>query len=195
MDDKNFNCTAFTGNNGGGYTWTLASRTGAILQELEGMYGPRDKSWTLLGIEFGPDTPKLWYPGLREGRRDVIIQLSRPAFDSHVLACYQLAHECVHLLGPHGDNASTVLDEGLATLYSTDFVTRNFHCQMHSGMPSYDNALDVVRRLLTAQPAVICKLRALQPSLSRVTTQTFIDASLTDIDSALRDEAVAQFVR
>lgn len=37
---------------GSGYTWTMASRSGEILQTLEERYGPRDHSFTLLGVEF-----------------------------------------------------------------------------------------------------------------------------------------------
>jgi hypothetical protein len=58
---KRFCATAVDTNDG--YTWTLTTRLGAILYEIEQACGPRDSSWTVLGVEFGPETPQLWYPG------------------------------------------------------------------------------------------------------------------------------------
>jgi hypothetical protein len=48
----------------GGFGWTLTSRLGDTLKLAESVYGKRDESWTILGVEFsssGP--PQLWYPG------------------------------------------------------------------------------------------------------------------------------------
>ena len=39
---------------GCGYTWTLASRLGDMLHMAEELFGPRDPSYTVLGIEIGP---------------------------------------------------------------------------------------------------------------------------------------------
>jgi hypothetical protein len=46
-----------------GWTYTLITRLGEMLREIEGRYGTRDRDWTLLGIEFGGSRPCLWYPG------------------------------------------------------------------------------------------------------------------------------------
>jgi hypothetical protein len=54
-----------------GYTWTLPSRLGEMLALATQMFGPRDHGYTLLGIEFVADNPRLWYPG----EKDIIIQL------------------------------------------------------------------------------------------------------------------------
>jgi hypothetical protein len=70
-----------------GYTWTLATRMCGILIEIEDLYGARDMTWTPVGVEFGPDTPQLWYPG---STRFIAIQLAMNAVDDNVLACYQL---------------------------------------------------------------------------------------------------------
>lgn len=37
---------------GTGCTWTLSSRLGQMLREAEEQFGERDKSYTILGIEF-----------------------------------------------------------------------------------------------------------------------------------------------
>src|SRR4051812_12688158 len=49
-----------------GYTWTLASRLGDMLHLAETMFGPRDPSYTVLGVEFVADNPRVWYPGNRK---------------------------------------------------------------------------------------------------------------------------------
>jgi hypothetical protein len=43
---------------GDGYTWTLASRLGEMISEIEAQFGKRDRSWTILGIEFCDTGPK-----------------------------------------------------------------------------------------------------------------------------------------
>lgn len=59
-----------------GYTWTLASRLGHMLQRAEELYGLRDTSYTILGIEFTDGNPQSWWPG---NRRNIVIQLSTGA--------------------------------------------------------------------------------------------------------------------
>lgn len=46
----------------GGYTWTLASLLGDMLTEAQNRYGERDLNYTILGIEFSPHGPQIWYP-------------------------------------------------------------------------------------------------------------------------------------
>ena len=68
-----------------GYTWTLVSCWfGEMLNMAESLFGPRDCSYTLLGIEFGCDGPQIWYP--RSGRH-IIIQLSLQAAADMSQAC------------------------------------------------------------------------------------------------------------
>ena len=45
------------------WTYTLASRLSDMLYLAEDLFGPRDLSYTPLGIEFIPDGPKTWYVG------------------------------------------------------------------------------------------------------------------------------------
>src|SRR5689334_1795982 len=42
-----------------GFTWTLVSRLGEMLKEIEGLLGKRDQSFTILGIEFQAEGPQL----------------------------------------------------------------------------------------------------------------------------------------
>ena len=84
---------------GSGYTWTLPSLLGDMLCIAEELFGPRDQSYTILGIEIGSDNPRIWYPG---DCKHIIIQLDSSASTDMYQACYQMAHETVHLLSPTG---------------------------------------------------------------------------------------------
>jgi len=111
-----------------GFTWTLTSRLGEILHNAEKRYGERDKSWTILGIEFSNlNQPEIWYPALSEGRKHVIVQLTKKASQDKKSALYQLSHEVIHLLSPAGKDGSTVFEEGLAVYFAiTNLQAMNY---------------------------------------------------------------------
>lgn len=104
----------------GGHSWTLTTRLGKFLQKAEKEYGVRDKSWTILGVEFSAGgQPTVWYPFSRDNTKFIAIQLTRRAANNKKRALFQLAHETIHLLSPAGpDQQSSVLEEGLATYFS-----------------------------------------------------------------------------
>lgn len=81
----------------GGFTWTLASRLGQMLRDVETLFGPRNPKFTILGIEFREGQPMIWFPG---DCGHIVIQLGTSAMMDHDRALFQLAHECVHLLDP-----------------------------------------------------------------------------------------------
>jgi hypothetical protein len=97
---------------GSGYTWTLSSRLGEMLRLAEERFGPRDPTYTLLGFEFAGEYPQLWFPG---DCRHIVIQLTPECATDTIQACYQLSHECVHLLAPSDGRNANNLEEGLAT--------------------------------------------------------------------------------
>ena len=163
-----------------GYTWTLPTRLGQMLSEVEAAYGPRDRSWTILGIEFIVGNPQIWFPG---DRAHVAIQLSTTAEESEVRACYQLAHETVHLLAPAGPRIAPVIEEGLATVYAEDFVRREFKVIDMTNVPSYARAAALVRELLAATPDAIPRLRAIEPYFTRFTADTFIQGGVIVTES------------
>jgi hypothetical protein len=98
-----------------GWTWTLASRLGHILSTAEGLFGPRDHTYTILGVEFGGGNPQIWYPG---SCRNIVIQITPECATDMSRACYQMAHEVIHLLSPSGGNNANNFEEGLATYFS-----------------------------------------------------------------------------
>lgn len=189
MQLTHFCATALDANDG--YTWTLTTRLGSILHEIEEAYGSRDSSWTVLGVEFGPDTPQLWYPG---NRKHVVVQLAMNAIDDTPLACYQLAHECVHLLAPGGRPPAPVIEEGLATVFSENYVERNFGLKNVTSLASYKAAAAAVRELFSLEPSAIRKLRAVQPGFRQFTHDTFAQAGLA-IPSVLVAQLLLPFQR
>ena len=177
-----------------GYTWTLASRLGAMLIEVEGLYGERDKSWTFVGLEFEENGPQNWFPG---NCGNIVIQLNTNAINDEVLAHYQLAHEVVHLLAPSGARGAPVIEEGLATMYSENYLSANYGITDYSkftNLDSYIEAARLVRELLAFDPEAIRKLRDIEPSFKKMSLDTFAEAGL-DYTKGKITKLVASFVR
>lgn len=175
-----------------GYTWTLTTRLGDMLLQAERLYGPRDQSWTPLGVEFGPDTPQNWYPGTG---KHVAIQLSKNALNDPAIACYQLAHECIHLLSPLPGPVAPVLEEGLATVFSEYYVFRHFGQRITAVLPSYQDAADKVRKLIDAVPDAVKLLRQVEPCFKRMSPATFLAAGIDCFDAEFIQELLCPFVR
>ena len=150
----------------GGFSWTLASRLGALLAEAETRYGARDPSFTILGFEFRDGVPQVWFPG---NRKHVVIQLGAACLSDEPRAVFQLAHECVHLLHPILAGTASVLEEGLATHYSIERVRAICNVTYSAGNPAHERAAALVDVLLASDPAGIRSLRARHSSLSAVT--------------------------
>ncbi|CAK1737898.1 IrrE N-terminal-like domain-containing protein [Vibrio crassostreae] len=177
-----------------GYTWTLASRLGAMLIEVEGLYGERDKSWTFVGLEFEENGPQNWFPG---NCGNIVIQLNTNAINDEVLAHYQLAHEVVHLLAPSGERGAPVIEEGLATMYSENYLSASYGITDYSkftNLDSYIEAARLVRELLAFDSDAIRKLRDIEPSFKEMSLDTFAEAGL-DYTKDNITKLVASFVR
>ncbi|MBD8145423.1 hypothetical protein [Pantoea agglomerans] len=182
----------------GGLSWTLTTRTGEMLSELEERYGPRDKSWTLLGVEFYEHGPDIWYPGSHNSPhpKHIAIRLSPSAFGNYKEAIYQLSHECVHLLSPSGGLKAPVIEEGLAKLYSMELIERHFNHpsgQNYGSAPAYEYAADYVCQLLQIDSHAIRKLRDKEPAFYKITAVTFAQAGLSQVPEPLIDELLRTF--
>ena len=131
-----------------GYSWTLASRLGQMLKMAEAEYGKRDKSWTILGVEFVHDGPRVWFPG---NCNHVVVQLGTAAAQDGQKAMFQLAHEVVHLLDPSSAK-TTVLEEGIATNFALSFMAKEMgNPSYKTGDQKYGNAATLVGTLLAAK--------------------------------------------
>jgi hypothetical protein len=145
--------------NKNGYTWTLVSRLGEMLNLAEKMFGPRNKDFTILGIEFCASGPRVWYP---RSEKNIIIQLSLDALNSEKIALYQLAHESIHCLSPSGQANANVLEEGLATWFSWFYVKRTLGVSIEEMTNSvhYQRAGELVEKIIEVSPDGFRKIRA-----------------------------------
>lgn len=156
-------------HNGDGYKWTLPSLLGDMLYKAEERFGPRDMSYTILGIEFENTGPRVWYPG---NCKHIIIQLS-PAVGSIDSICYQLAQETIHLLAPTGGRHANNLEEGLSIYFAHEYMEK----VMYRPFPyptedsDYKKPFEEVKPLLDNDPGCIKKLRSEEPTLSNITPE------------------------
>ena len=140
-------------NPDGTYSLTLAQLTSVFLNEIETLLGPRDPSYTYVGIEFDTTqnaTPHIWFPHVGHPDRDeakasnhIIIRLTETAQTNANLAIWQLAHECVHLIDPWNIQAegrqSSYLEEGIATWYQNTIIQ-----DISNNLPQYVEAKSLV---------------------------------------------------
>lgn len=164
MDDSFFTTRPLPTHNG--YTWTLPSRLGQMLIEIEGLFGERDRSWTILGIEFTSGAvPQHWFPG---NNKSIVIQLTTGVENSPVGACWELAHEAVHMLSPTGGIDASVLEEGMAVYYAKQYVRTNFGFDHPIEPVSYQEAYSLVRPIVEKYPGVIKEVRKEESTISKI---------------------------
>jgi hypothetical protein len=161
---------------GNGYTWTLSSMLGLMLRHAEAKFGPRDQSYTILGIEFINGIPQVWYPG---NCKHIVIQIGKECLVEPDRACFQLAHETIHLLSPTGTANANVLEDGIAAYFQVWFMQNHYPANwQRSGVDwstferrSYIEAKEAVERLFALDVDAVKKLRAVEPNISRITSK------------------------
>lgn len=141
--------------------WTLTTILGEMLHVAEARFGPRDRSWTIIGIEIGETTqaPCVWFPG---NRKHVAVRLAANAATCWRQACFQLAHEAVHPLDPNGGGKAPVIEEGVATTLADEMAFAN-GWNMKTVHPSYTRAKQLLGQLLALEPEAVSILRARAP--------------------------------
>jgi hypothetical protein len=170
--------------NGG--TYTLTTRLGHFLREAEELAGPRDPSWTILGVEFfGHErdgaVPHTWYPG---NCGHIAIRLTRDVAKNPARAIYQLAHEVVHLISPSGrPNQAPNLEEGFASLFAHEMAERhaNFRCPIEK---AYRAAHEDVSALLAINHLAIREIRRFEARLWMVTPE-IVARAVPGVDTRL----------
>ena len=140
-----------------GDEWTLSSRLGQALALAESKYGERDLSWTILGLEFyQKNHPQTWFPGVGEGRKQILIQLSKNSANDEKRALFEMAHEVIHCLSPRvGPDTASVLEEGLAVYFSFEYLqTAGFIIKPDEYLKDkkYKKAYDHVKKLYASNP-------------------------------------------
>ncbi|TKB96179.1 hypothetical protein [Pedobacter cryotolerans] len=149
-----------------GHSWTITSKLGHILRIAEKKYGPRDYTYTILGVELNQDGhPRIWYPG---DCKNLVIQISMNCINDIDRAVFQVAHEAIHCLSPTGTNRANVLEEGLANLFSIEYTLANGNGIWTSNDQKYTDASELVKQLLSFDQEIIKKLRLAQPAISSI---------------------------
>ena len=175
-----------------GYTWTLVSRLGEMLYMAEELFGPRDRSYTILGVEFVSDHPRVWYPG---NRKNIIIQLGPDAATDLSQACYQLAHETIHLLAPTGGKNANNFEEGVACYFAAYYMKiRLSKPNWQPTLPSYRRALELITPHLDADIDCVRRIRDQQPSFSK-TNEEQISIAFPNLTSENIDFLISKFDR
>lgn len=158
----------------GGYSWTIISLLGTILKDAEGLYGERDRSFNILGVELcDQEQPQTWYPGGWNGQKDVIIQITKDCENNLKKAIFQVSHEVIHCLCPKPGRHANVLEEGLATLFST-YESNKFGTGYHPGSLLYISAMEIVVELLSYDETIIKKARMMEPDISLITKEMLL---------------------
>lgn len=158
----------------GGYSWTIISLLGTILKDAEGLYGERDRSFNILGVELcDQEQPQTWYPGGWNGQKDVIIQITKDCENNIKKAIFQVSHEVIHCLCPKPGRHANVLEEGLATLFST-YESNKFGTGYHPGSLLYISAMEIVEELLSYDETIIKKARMMEPDISLITKEMLL---------------------
>lgn len=180
------------------FSWTLASRLGHILKFTQDRYGPRDRNWTLLGVEFtSGENPQVWYPSFGAGFFNVVVQLTQSSATDEKRALFQLSHEVVHLLSPAGPGArASVLEEGLATYNSLEYLNANGipTGRDYINAPRYEKAFLAVERLAERPDFAsgIRDLRARQNTLAAITADD-LRRVYPGLSPSLAEELAARF--
>ncbi len=159
----------------GGYSWTITSLLGIILKDAESLYGERDRSFNILGIELcDRDQPMIWYPGAWDGRKDVIIQLTKDCETNINKAVFQVSHEVIHCLCPKIERQTNVLEEGLATLFSV-YESNIHNTGYHPDSLPYVSAMGKVEELLRLDESIIKKARMTESDFSLMTKEMLLE--------------------
>ena len=144
----------------------LSFSIGDMHYTAEELFGKRDRSYTILGIELVAECPGIWYPG---DRKHVVIQLSSHAATNMFTACYEMAQETIHLLAPTDRQNVNNLEEGItiyfANLYMTEALNNPY--PPPSDM-RYRNAVEAVTPILDKDIDCVRRLREKEPSFSEI---------------------------
>ena len=149
---------------------------------VEEMFGPRDRSYTILGVDFTTDAqPSHWYPHAQHGiGKNVIVLLTTNAAPDEDRALFQLSHEAFHLLSSSVLGTATNLEEGLATYFSLWYMAQIGRplSANYIELPSYRHAFEDVQALMELYPdtaARIKRFRSAEPprALSTMSCEEF----------------------
>jgi len=151
------------------YGKSLVSRFGEMLIKAEGLFGPRDMTYTIVGVEFMDNVQRTDFLGA-DVHRQLIIHLPTSSIKDYPQCLYMLAHEAFHCLSIKRGIPANRLEEGLATYFAKIFMD---HLGMGNNWSSYgvnyNEAMKDAEALLRLDHEVIKKVRQFQPTVSLIT--------------------------
>ena len=115
---------------------TLPVFASRFLVDIEHLFGPREHSFTMVGIEMDATPAHVHVSGiqtvesrlaiLKRRSRHIVIRLTSNPLTDPARARWQLAHECLHLLDPWNERVdgrpANWLEEGLAAWFQNSRV-------------------------------------------------------------------------
>ena len=143
-----------------------------MLEMAECLFGQRDCWYTIREIEFKGDSAQI-NPEGSDGNK-ILIRLSSLAAQDMLQACYQLAHETVHLLAPIVIEDTTYFEEGVACYFAAYYMNEAFKRPKWGPDPRSKNyekyicALELVKPLLDEDKHCVSRLRDVEPSFSKM---------------------------
>ena len=146
---------------------TLTEQMGLLLIEAEERFGPRDRDFTPLGIQFDRERPCISVIG----GRFLTVNLTFAARSDPERAYFQMAHEVVHMLSPGQQRSALAIEEGLATIFSEEKSKGRYQAVDRA----YVLAKEFLQPLLDDRPDLIKVARAAQPDM-KLWTPAFLDA-------------------
>jgi hypothetical protein len=133
----------------GGFTWTLATFLGDMILECENLFGVRDRSYTLLGIDFAEES-RIWFPG---NCKHIIIHVEINSKDKLEDICFEIAFNVVHALSPRKLNEINNLERGLSLFFAEFYMNKTFG----DGFWNYQRVDEIERKCLQCVEKILEK--------------------------------------
>lgn len=154
---------------------TLVQHFGDFLAQAEALFGPRDRDFTPLGIEFGPEGPITQFPAPHD-RRHVGIVLSLEAAQDENRAAYELAGLVVFLLAPGAGLPAVVIEYGAAAFFQMTQARRLGFTPRPTG--PHHAAGVIVAAVLESDIGAIRRAREIEPTFTAMTPALLVSVGI-----------------
>lgn len=169
---------------------TLRQWADEIIPAIEMKYGKINPNFEFIGVELLRRKPQTFFPAFGAGKL-VTIRLNITTVNNDAQALFQLAHECVHLLDPTKLGNAPVLEEGLASINSIEYV-RRLSPIFGNGDNRYDMAAAVAQEALSINPDFVRNLRGADVPFAEMTPELILQ-ECTGLNAGLAEALCAKF--
>ena len=171
----------------------LKSKLNEMVLEAEKLFGNRDLSYTLLGVECWGTGQHIFHAD-PEANKQILVRLPSLAEQDVEQCLYMLSHEAFHCLGPKRNIPVTRLEEGLATYFAKHYMSMHCHSNdWHSHGENYREAMANTEALLAIDPEIIKKARVLQQTTSLITKEILVQELASPAPDDLLDRLMQNF--